>query len=124
MIVGHNIYLDIMFIYDKFIDHLPTSYNEYKKAIHQLFPDVYDTKHLSLELKKVSLGLIQAWQISRGVMYIWRLTKSCLLYQLIWPVPVFNALMLRVAALTESIWHLFCVPVNGAIRIVSQPGTV
>ena len=51
-IIGHNIYMDLMFIYDKLIDDLPEDFYEYKQSIHKFFPIIYDTKTIATELKK------------------------------------------------------------------------
>jgi len=45
-IVGHNIYFDILFLYDKFIDDLPKSFYEFKSNFINWFPVVYDTKYI------------------------------------------------------------------------------
>ncbi|XP_067928512.1 poly(A)-specific ribonuclease PNLDC1-like [Watersipora subatra] len=52
IIVGHNLYLDLMFIYEKFINPLPSSYTEYKAVLHSCFPHIYDTKFLALQLRR------------------------------------------------------------------------
>ena len=46
--------LDLAFIYEKFIQPLPSSWEEFKASIHQLFPLVIDTKRLCYSLRKVS----------------------------------------------------------------------
>lgn len=51
-IIGHNIYFDIMFIYDKLINDLPEDFYEFKTEIHKLFPIIYDTKAISMKLGK------------------------------------------------------------------------
>ena len=51
-IIGHNIYMDLMFIYDKLIDDLPEDFYEYKQSIHKCFPIIYDTKTIATALKK------------------------------------------------------------------------
>ncbi|XP_078035715.1 pre-piRNA 3'-exonuclease trimmer isoform X2 [Augochlora pura] len=51
-IVGHNILLDLMLMYQQFYKPLPKSYSEFKTIIHSLFPELYDTKHLSHEFTK------------------------------------------------------------------------
>ena len=35
--------------------HFVDSYSEFKKQLHDLFPVIYDTKHLSLQLRRVSV---------------------------------------------------------------------
>ncbi|KOC67680.1 Poly(A)-specific ribonuclease PARN-like domain-containing protein 1 [Habropoda laboriosa] len=52
-IVGHNMLLDLMFIYQQFYKPLPDSYKEFKDNIHSLFPQIYDTKLLSFKLRKL-----------------------------------------------------------------------
>ena len=46
-LVGHNCLSDIMRIYQCFVDELPKSYKQFKKVIHETFPEVYDTKHMA-----------------------------------------------------------------------------
>ena len=51
-IIGHNIYFDTMFIYDKLIGDLPDDFYTFKQEIHKYFPIIYDTKTISSSLKK------------------------------------------------------------------------
>ena len=46
-LIGHNIYFDMMFLYDKLIDDLPEKFYDFKKEIHKHFPQIYDTKFIS-----------------------------------------------------------------------------
>ena len=46
-IIGHNIYYDMMFLYDKLIGDLPDNFYAFKQKIHQYFPIIYDTKYIS-----------------------------------------------------------------------------
>ena len=46
-LIGHNIYFDLMFIYDKFISDLPSDFYTFKSSIHKYFPIIYDTKLIS-----------------------------------------------------------------------------
>ena len=46
-LIGHNIYFDLMFIYDKFISDLPPDFYTYKTSLHKYFPIIYDTKTIS-----------------------------------------------------------------------------
>lgn len=50
-IVGHNMSADLIFIYEHFIDVLPSNLKKFKAAIKETFPVVYDTKALFQELK-------------------------------------------------------------------------
>ena len=51
-IIGHNIYYDMMFLYDKLIGDLPDDFYTFKKKIHEYFPYIYDTKYISTILTK------------------------------------------------------------------------
>ncbi|XP_059149454.1 poly(A)-specific ribonuclease PNLDC1-like isoform X2 [Physella acuta] len=51
-IVGHNLLMDLMFMYDKFYNPLPESYRDFKEGINKLFPVIFDTKHMNYCLKK------------------------------------------------------------------------
>ena len=51
-IIGHNIYYDMMFLYDKLIGDLPDNFYEFKQKIHEYFPEIYDTKYISTILTK------------------------------------------------------------------------
>nr|XP_031827939.1 pre-piRNA 3'-exonuclease trimmer-like isoform X1 [Nomia melanderi] len=53
-IVGHNMLLDLMFMHQQFYNPLPQKYKEFKNNIHSIFPQVYDTKFLSYQLKKIN----------------------------------------------------------------------
>ncbi|XP_043272276.1 pre-piRNA 3'-exonuclease trimmer-like isoform X2 [Venturia canescens] len=52
-IVGHNLFLDLMFMHKQFYLPLPENYETFKKNVNRLFPLVYDTKFLSFEMKKI-----------------------------------------------------------------------
>ena len=49
-IIGHNIYFDMMFLYDKLIGDLPEDFYSFKEQIHKYFPVIYDTKYISTTL--------------------------------------------------------------------------
>lgn len=53
-IVGHNLLLDLMFLYQQFNTTLPSKYLNFKSEIHRIFPAVYDTKLLSYKMKDVT----------------------------------------------------------------------
>jgi CAF1 family ribonuclease len=49
-IVGHNCYMDLMFLLSHFHSHrLPEEFSEAKELIHSYFPHIYDTKLLATE---------------------------------------------------------------------------
>lgn len=51
-IIGHNMYFDMMFLYDKLIGDLPPDFYTFKTKIHKYFPYIYDTKYISSSLEK------------------------------------------------------------------------
>ena len=51
-IIGHNIYYDMMFLYDKLIGDLPDDFYTFKQKVHEYFPKIYDTKYISTVLTK------------------------------------------------------------------------
>lgn len=51
-LVGHNLLTDLLLMYNLFYKPLPKSYDSFKEEITDLFPKVYDTKHISMCLRK------------------------------------------------------------------------
>ena len=51
-IIGHNIYFDMLFLYDKIIGDLPDDFYSFKQKVHEYFPKIYDTKYISTVLTK------------------------------------------------------------------------
>ncbi len=47
VLVGHNLFTDLMFLYKSFIGPLPEKVSDFQKEIHALFPLVIDTKYLA-----------------------------------------------------------------------------
>ncbi|KAF2766079.1 CAF1-domain-containing protein [Teratosphaeria nubilosa] len=47
MIVGHNCFLDLVYIYRHFIGHLPETVEEFQRKLHALWPNIVDTKYMS-----------------------------------------------------------------------------
>jgi poly(A)-specific ribonuclease len=50
VLVGHNCFLDLMFIYSQFIDVLPQTHQVFIQKVHELFPQIYDTKLMAQSL--------------------------------------------------------------------------
>lgn len=46
IIVGHNLFHDLAFIYQTFFGPLPETLDEFLSAIHNLFPRIVDTKYM------------------------------------------------------------------------------
>lgn len=51
-LIFHNGFMDLMFLYEKFYEPLPDTVGEFKTKVNELFPLVYDTKHISIEMRK------------------------------------------------------------------------
>lgn len=47
VIVGHNLFTDLCFLYKTFIGDLPAGVGDFQSQIHSLFPFVIDTKFLA-----------------------------------------------------------------------------
>ncbi|KAB8289811.1 hypothetical protein EYC80_010444 [Monilinia laxa] len=47
IIVGHNLFTDLCFLYKTFIGNLPAGVGDFQSQIHSLFPFVIDTKYLA-----------------------------------------------------------------------------
>ena len=47
MLVGHNCFLDLVYIYRTFIGVLPDTVEEFQHKLHNLWPNIVDTKYMS-----------------------------------------------------------------------------
>ncbi|XP_070500479.1 poly(A)-specific ribonuclease PARN-like [Chironomus tepperi] len=47
LIIGHNCLLDIMYITNQCFQELPEDYDSFKKLIHEIFPNIMDTKFMA-----------------------------------------------------------------------------
>lgn len=47
VLVGHNLFTDLIFLYQAFIGSLPSTITEFQQKIHALFPMVIDTKYMA-----------------------------------------------------------------------------
>ncbi|XP_064613331.1 poly(A)-specific ribonuclease PNLDC1-like [Liolophura sinensis] len=65
-LIGHNMLMDLMFLFDKFYNPLPDSYGAFKKQLHELFPVLFDTKHIVLSSKEMfeNTGLLESTALS------------------------------------------------------------
>ncbi|CAL1545222.1 unnamed protein product [Lymnaea stagnalis] len=62
-LVGHNLLMDLMFMYEKFHNYLPDSFNVFKEDIQRMFPVIFDTKHINHCLRKV-LESVEVYSVS------------------------------------------------------------
>lgn len=60
-IVGHNMFLDMLFLHNQFIGPLPDSYTMFKKNINSVFPTIFDTKYISHAMSK-KLTFSESWK--------------------------------------------------------------
>lgn len=49
ILVGHNLFIDLIFIYQTFFGTLPDQVTDFNKCVHELFPKVFDTKYLATQ---------------------------------------------------------------------------
>ncbi|KAK0378352.1 hypothetical protein CLIM01_04257 [Colletotrichum limetticola] len=49
IIIGHNQFMDLLFLYNTFIDDLPDTLDEFRAKIHNLFPYIIYTKLLAIK---------------------------------------------------------------------------
>ncbi|XP_012149652.1 pre-piRNA 3'-exonuclease trimmer isoform X2 [Megachile rotundata] len=68
-IIGHNVLFDLMFTYQQFYKPLPAQYSEFKRNIHSIFPQIYDTKFLSIELRRLYIDEVHWKQSSLNYIY-------------------------------------------------------
>ncbi|XP_046390214.1 pre-piRNA 3'-exonuclease trimmer-like isoform X2 [Ischnura elegans] len=61
-IIGHNCLLDLMVLLKQFYCPLPEKYKDFKKVIHRIFPEIYDTKFISFEVKAQNFR--ELWEIN------------------------------------------------------------
>lgn len=47
VLVGHNVFMDLMYFYKCFFGTLPDRVEDFQRVIHELFPLVVDTKYLA-----------------------------------------------------------------------------
>ena len=50
VLVGHNLFMDLVYLYACFLGPLPNDVRDFQKHIHELFPMVVDTKYLATHL--------------------------------------------------------------------------
>ena len=66
-LVGHNMLLDLAYMFQKFHHDLPPSYCQFKEELHQMFPIIIDTKQLCFSLRQVrGLLCVAAWCVVCG----------------------------------------------------------
>lgn len=51
-LIGHNVFLDILYVYQSFCDQLPMSLDTLKHNLLDMFLTIYDTKHIFVNTRK------------------------------------------------------------------------
>ena len=68
ILVGHNCFLDLIYIYNNFYGPLPDTVEEFQEALHALFPMIIDTKYLATSGSGAyAFRSAQLWQIQEAV---------------------------------------------------------
>jgi poly(A)-specific ribonuclease len=49
IIIGHNLFMDLGFLYSTFVGNLPQDVHHFQAEIHEKFPLVFDTKYIATE---------------------------------------------------------------------------
>ena len=49
ILVGHNLFMDLIYLYHTFLGILPAQVEDFQQTIHQLFPFIVDTKYLATQ---------------------------------------------------------------------------
>ncbi|XP_054287566.1 pre-piRNA 3'-exonuclease trimmer-like [Macrosteles quadrilineatus] len=52
-LIGHNLLLDLMILYNQMYQQLPSTYKVFKKELNALFPSIMDTKFISYRVKDI-----------------------------------------------------------------------
>ncbi|KAF1942875.1 CAF1-domain-containing protein [Clathrospora elynae] len=71
VLVGHNMFTDIVYFYRTFVGELPDTLQGFQDAIHELFPKIIDTKYLATHaegdlnasptLQEIAEGISNQW---------------------------------------------------------------
>lgn len=67
-LVGHNCFLDLVFLYKHFYGDLPATVTEFKQVIHEIFPLIIDTKYVATAGPEgAKYRSSQLWQIDESL---------------------------------------------------------
>nr|XP_023021944.1 pre-piRNA 3'-exonuclease trimmer-like [Leptinotarsa decemlineata] len=84
-IVGHNCFQDLFLMVHSFDSPLPSSYSCFKKRMNQLFPVIFDTKHISRAIK-LEVPLRKRWH-DKGLDFLYRFFSQDVGRFLVYDVP-------------------------------------
>lgn len=60
-LIGHNLFLDLLVMYESFEEPLPYSYHKFKQNINQLFPVIFDTRVVAYYIEKRNIPKDKKW---------------------------------------------------------------
>jgi len=49
-LIGHNMFFDVIYLYNQFIGELPDNFIEFAKSFHSIFPELYDTRAIACSI--------------------------------------------------------------------------
>ncbi|CAB3386361.1 Hypothetical predicted protein [Cloeon dipterum] len=75
-LVGHNVMLDMMHMFQQLIEPLPESYWTYKQKLLKHFPVIFDTKLMSLEIKQ-KIDINDVWNSDLQRLYNYLHDSRC-----------------------------------------------
>lgn len=67
ILVGHNCFLDLVYIYHNFYGALPETVEEFQQALHETFPLIIDTKYMATINRPYEARALQLYQIAEGL---------------------------------------------------------
>lgn len=74
-LIGHNIFLDILYVYQSFYDQLPMSLDTLKHNLMDMFQNIYDTKHIFVNTRR-QLPVVSALKSGTNLMKLYRSFNS------------------------------------------------
>jgi poly(A)-specific ribonuclease len=78
VLVGHNLFTDLIFLYHTFIGNLPPTVTEFQQKIHALFPMVIDTKYMATRKTLIDSRQSSSLQDLHQVLKSQRIPQICL----------------------------------------------
>ncbi|OBT87011.1 hypothetical protein VE02_03691 [Pseudogymnoascus sp. 03VT05] len=78
VLVGHNLFTDLIFLYHTFIGNLPPTVMEFEEKIHALFPMVIDTKYMATRDKLIDARQSSSLQDLHQDLKTQRIPQICL----------------------------------------------
>lgn len=67
VLVGHNCFLDLVYIYRTFYGTLPNTVEEFQAALHEIFPLIIDTKFMATSLPEDEHRNLQLFELDEAL---------------------------------------------------------